>query len=135
MGLDPNNLTQNLRRLMSPADQARYAADPQIIVRANSSSYRAETKQQAAFAHWLVEQKLMPPAVWHNTSKRSTGTAGCPDFIVPVRGRIRFIEFKLEGNDLSPVQSVYKRRLEEQGHEYIIVSSASQALALIDAIL
>ena len=135
MGLDPNSLTENMRRLMSPSDRARYEANPRIMVRPSSSSYRAEIKQQNAFAVWLVEQQLLPPAIWHNTAKRSTGTVGCPDFVVPVNGWTLYIEFKQPGNDLSPVQRVYKRRLEEQRHEYYVVYNAAEAQALIEEIL
>lgn len=86
---------RKVAHLMNPEDAARYAAAqepaPAAAVELDPRSYRTgntEAWEQRQFAAWLKEKQLLPPAVWHSVSKRSTGTVGCPDFIVPVAGSV-----------------------------------------------
>lgn len=122
-------LTPEMKRLMSPQDQVRYfALPPEPLPKAIEES---EAWHQAQFAHWLKAKELLPPAVWHNTAKRTTGTIGCPDFIVPAAGCVLWLEFKLPGNELSPEQKLFALRLREQGGEVTIVYHFEAAIELL----
>src|SRR5262245_4591399 len=120
MGLRRDQLTKGMLSPMSPEDQAiynpsepgvhpPYAEDHHLPVK----THKRERDEQRQFANWCLLHHY--PFVWHSTYKRSTATVGCPDFIVGVNKTTLWIEFKRAGEDLTPDQEAFRRRLHEVG--------------------
>jgi hypothetical protein len=123
----------HIRDLMSPEDQARFQPgvhppQPEQDSHPLSETDASELKEQRHFANWLLLKGLMPPAIWHKTNKRSTGTVGTPDFVVPLNGLVLFMEFKRPGLGLSPDQEVYRLSLEKQRITLFICYSSGEAI-------
>lgn len=125
-------VTPAMLRLMSAENQRIYGIelDPRSFPTENNEAW-----EQRQFAAWLKEKQLLPPAVWHSVAKRSTGTVGCPDFIVPVRGVVLWIEFKRPREELSPDQVLFARRLSEQGFTVFIARRYQEAIAKVEEYL
>jgi hypothetical protein len=70
--------------------------------------------------------------VWHSTAKASTANRGTPDFIVAAHAETFWLEFKLLGEELSPEQRVFARELAANGVTLHLVTSAEEAVALIE---
>jgi hypothetical protein len=119
----------HLMKLLSPQDQKETGIQPSHD-KPQPKTDQAERDEQAQFANYCLLHQY--PCVWHSTHKRSTGTVGCPDFIVGVNGVTLWIEFKREGGTLSDEQKEFGRKLETQGMRLYVVYSAGEAIELVN---
>ena len=134
-----SELTPELISRMSLEDQARYGPPvhpddltaPPIYQEPPRSQVDLERVQQREFASWLSLEGY--PYDWHRTDKKSTGTLGCPDFIVGVNGTTVWAEFKRPGYKLSPDQENFKEKLAKQKIHMHLVYSSNEAIELIEA--
>lgn len=137
-----SEVTEAMRRLMSPADQARFSSPEALStsppekkksrkrVAGVSESERAE---QSKFWRHLKDQGVEMSTVWHRLDKRTGSTPGTPDFMVPLSGgRTLWMEFKLPGNTLSEDQEKFRDGLVIRAHMFHIVFSGAEAIALYD---
>jgi hypothetical protein len=139
MGLRIDQIPEHYYRLMSPEAQAIYgkstAPDPALDVHPPPKSDRAEKKEQAQFANWLLLQNSEGkdiPFCWHATHTSSKATPGTPDFWVGINGHSLWIEFKRDYScKLSPEQETFRRRCEIQRIEMHVVYSAFEAIKLV----
>jgi hypothetical protein len=91
---------------------------------------KAERDEQKQFANYCLLNGY--PFVWHGTHKRSTGTVGCPDFIVGINGSVVYIEFKRDYTcKLSSDQEDFGHKLEAQGLRLYVVYSSLEAIELL----
>jgi hypothetical protein len=137
-------MSPRLFRLMSPADQARYAAvavpdtalAPRLDHRPSAETTSDERKEQGTFANWLLLQNSKGrkiPFSWHATHTRSKATPGTPDFWVGINGRSLWIEFKRDYScKLSPEQEEFRVCCAYQNIEWHIVYSAHQAIQIVE---
>lgn len=79
-------------------------------------------EEEKRFAKWVNQQGGSYCIKWV-----APGTSGVPDRIVLMSGRAIFFEFKNRGEQLRPLQRVWKRKLESLGFEFYVVYSASEA--------
>jgi hypothetical protein len=135
-GMRRDAVTTDMLRLMGPEDRARYspaglpAPAPVTPPPAKNRTTRAERIHQGTFANHCLRKGYA--FTWHRTDKPSTASPGTPDFIVGVRARTFWIEFKLPGEKLSPDQADFRNRLAAQGIALEVVYSDAEAIALVD---
>lgn len=141
-----SEVTPEMIKRMSPEDQKRYSdiviavedfpnlhpddltAPPEYKPQPRNQT-DLERVQQREFASWLSLEDY--PYCWHRTDKKSTGTLGCPDFIVAVCGVTLWIEFKRPGYRLSPDQEKFRYRLVKHGNHMHLVYSSDEAIKLV----
>lgn len=131
-------LTPEMKRLMSPSDQARYfgtgngfAPDP---IKQGKEALRLEREEQRTFANWLSLQKNEGRLSfdWSRTDRAVTCVTGMPDFkIYGENGRTLFIEMKTQEGRLSPDQYNEFGRLLALGHPVQVALSAAAAIRLV----
>ena len=136
-------MSPHLFRLMSPADQARYAAvavpdtalAPRLDHGPSAKTTSDERKEQGTFANWLLLQNSKGrkiPFSWHATHTRSKATPGTPDFWLGINGRSLWVEFKRDYScKLSPSQEEFRFCCAYQGIEWHLVYSADEAIQLV----
>jgi hypothetical protein len=128
MGIDPSNLTDKQRNLMSAADRRRlgragltaeeagdkYAMDQEREMHNRFSSYCG--------LHGILFEH-------ENPSKRSTSRPGWPDFrLFAPSGRFMAVEFKCFPHKLSAEQQEIRAQLEARGFRYLIAYSLVEAI-------
>jgi hypothetical protein len=113
-------IPQNILDRMDPVARAQY-----------DKNDTAEIVEQRNFALECKHRGWR--TLWHATHKRSTANRGAPDFVVGVRGKTFWIEFKRPGEDLRPDQAAFKKELAQNGIVMHVVHSASQAVEVIES--
>jgi hypothetical protein len=127
----------HLIKLMNPQDQALYGGAPGVHPpyqedhHAPVKTSKLERDEQGHFWNWLCFNGYADGTIWHRTDKRSTGTLGTPDFVVPIWGGVLYVEFKMAGNFLSPAQEKFQQGLEAKGHTIYVCYSCAEAIALV----
>jgi hypothetical protein len=123
------DIPENIRRWMSPEDQALYAY-PRLEAVPPMKTDKVERDEQRQFANYCLLHRY--PFVWHGTHKRSTATVGCPDFIVVINGYVLFIEFKRDYSaTLSAEQEEFGNALASHGHRLRVVYSCNEGIELL----
>jgi hypothetical protein len=135
-----SELTPALISRMNIEDQRRYAQAIGLVTHQDDlTAHKEQPKgadsleriQQREFASWLSLGDY--PYCWHATHKKSTGSLGCPDFVVGVAGVTLWVEFKRPGFTLSKDQERFRAKLEQQGIFLHIVYTGLQAIDLVKA--
>jgi hypothetical protein len=128
----------HIGRLMSPEDQKRYGfVDPGVHPPYETDHHapvktgKLEREEQGHFWNWLCLNGYAAGTIWHRTDKRSTGTLGTPDFVVPTWSGVLYIEFKMPGTTLSGAQKEFRAGLEAKGHTLYVCYSSDEAIALV----
>ena len=132
-----SDLTQDIKKLMGPEDQAFYSDQPIVkagLAHAEPKISPLERDHHATFSNWLM---LNGFAFRHSrTDKATRETVGAPDFSVyerrsAVHSRLTkalLMEFKLPGNKMSAVQEQWAANCGGIVH---IVASADEAIRLV----
>jgi hypothetical protein len=123
MGIDPKKLSMRQWLLVDGDQKPPREEKP-------PSTSSLERDQQRVFANWINSHGY--PRCWHRTDRRTGADPGVFDFWVGRNGHSAWIEFKLHSeNPLRPEQEEFRRRLDEQGLEWHVVTTAEEAIGIV----
>jgi hypothetical protein len=115
---------------MDPRDRAPLGPSGLTAAEAVSEAARKlERSEQRTFAQELTRRDL--PFYWHRTDKPTGAVQGVPDFIVGLKGRTLWVEFKTAEGVFSDAQIQFAQRLGAQGIALHICRNAAEAIKLI----
>jgi hypothetical protein len=131
--MKPEQVTQTMRKLMSPEDRAMLEGHLSQISAPEPNPAkipRPEREEQRLFAGWLHINEL--PRCWHRTDRRTGCDLGVWDFWTAANGRQAWFEFKTDiSMRLRPEQEEFRRKLVKEKVEWHVVTTANEAIEIV----
>lgn len=129
MGMNPKLLPENIRKCMQKEDRI------DVGILTDEEATRKRNDQLEKEVQEEIARLLQLRGIWFERKamhKKSTGTVGCPDFLLAVHGNAVAIEVKVGSNNLSDDQIMCRKQMMENKWSYFVVRELSEAKAVLD---